>query len=355
MLSRLLLFAALISIASLEAKAEKSNADKLRSIQVLSKFALGSCNSQYREQPLWEWIIKDDPQLWIWGGDNVYADTEQAQSIEEAYNLQNQVPGYKKLKENTPIIGTWDDHDYGQDNAGWELPFKRASQSFLLDFLEEPEKSPRRLQDGVYTSYEFGAPGKMAKVIILDNRFFLNQPDSPDDVLGEEQWRWFEEQISNSDARVHFVVSGLSVFSYMIRRTEEWRDHPQAFERMKRLLRKHNPSGTVFLTGDKHFSSVFNRDGALEFMSSGLTHTVEGRMVRTYVSRFYPNSFFGLGYGLVEINWDKEPLEIALSVKTYQENPVFRFVYKLNPQNKWDLIQSLKFPILTNETKRFSF
>jgi len=37
--------------------------------------AFGSCNKQFLENKLWDDIIEQQPDVWIWGGDNVYADT----------------------------------------------------------------------------------------------------------------------------------------------------------------------------------------------------------------------------------------------------------------------------------------
>ena len=37
--------------------------------------AFGSCNHQNKEQSLWDDIVSEDPNLWIWLGDNIYADT----------------------------------------------------------------------------------------------------------------------------------------------------------------------------------------------------------------------------------------------------------------------------------------
>lgn len=41
------------------------------------------------------------------------------------------------------IIGTWDDHDYGLNDAGKEFDRKSTNQRLLLDFLDEPLDSPR--------------------------------------------------------------------------------------------------------------------------------------------------------------------------------------------------------------------
>lgn len=44
------------------------------------------------------------------------------------------------------VVGTWDDHDYAGDNMGASYPNKEMSQQVFLDFLNEPESSPRRKQ-----------------------------------------------------------------------------------------------------------------------------------------------------------------------------------------------------------------
>lgn len=328
----------LITLLTTYAYASNKNVQMLDQIKRLEHFAFGSCNSQKRSQPLWEYINRDNPQLWIWGGDNIYADTSDPNIIQQLYQYQNNVPGYKQLKKTTPIIGIWDDHDYGYDNATWNNPMKHISQQLFLDFIAEPSKSTRRIKEGVYTSHTFGQIGQRVKFIFLDNRFNHSSPEKDADLLGSDQWVWLENELKYSKAQVHFIMAGLSILSAKIPKTEEWNDHPKAKERLLNLINKYNPRGLVFLSGDKHFASVFQRDGHLEFMSSGMTHTVP-KYLRRYVSRFYPNTFYGLNYGQVKINWETTPVEIELNVKTYREEPVWSFKYRLNKKNKWEKIK----------------
>ena len=65
----------------------------------------------------------------------------------------------------------WDDHDYGEDDAGGEYPMKDASRRLFLDFWGEPADSPRRTRDGVYAAYLFGPPGERVQVILPDLRY----------------------------------------------------------------------------------------------------------------------------------------------------------------------------------------
>jgi alkaline phosphatase D len=310
------------------------NASKLQSVGELKSFAFGSCNSTRKYQPLWNYIAKDSPQLFIWAGDNIYADTSDPKVIQQKYDIQNSLEEYQSLKDETPIIGIWDDHDYGYDNATWNNPMKHISQQMFLDFIEEPTKSARRSQQGIYTSYTFGPQERQIKFILLDNRFHLGAPGKDTAILGKEQWNWFEKEITNSKAKIHFIVAGLSVLSPRIPKTEEWADHPAGLNKMLRLLRKHNPSGVVFLTGDKHMSSIFQRHGFLEFMNSGMTHTAP-RILRPIVRRYYPLSFFGLTYGLVNLDWDGDIPRLQLQIKTTRKSAVFTKNYKLNKRLQW--------------------
>lgn len=53
---------------------------------------------------------------------------------------------YASFVNRTPIIGIWDDHDYGINDGGNEFSNREASQEVFLDFIGEPKDSPRRKQ-----------------------------------------------------------------------------------------------------------------------------------------------------------------------------------------------------------------
>lgn len=318
--------------------ATTGNADRLSNITNIKKFAFGSCNDQNDKQPLWKDLLSVRPDLFIWGGDVIYADWERKYDIKGSYEKQNKNADYARFKELTPITGIWDDHDFAKDNANGTFEHKNDSKSLFLEFLEEPEKSVRREREGIYHSMEYGEEGKKIKFILLDNRFFKDlEKGAP--LLGEEQWKWFEEELKNSKAQLHFIMSGISIFSpAMPVQTSAWGNYPQELKRLKDLIKKYNPPGVTFLTGDMHFATIFQRDGYLEFLSSGMTH-VTPKSTWWYLRRKYPNTYFGLNYGLVDIDWDNSTPIITLSIRTINGSDVNKQKYK------WD----------TNIWKRISF
>jgi alkaline phosphatase D len=76
----------------------------------LQRIAFGSCNNQGSPQALWKDVLQQKPDLWIWGGDNIYADWTRSPR-QEAYELQKQHPLYQRLRSQTQIMGTWDEHE----------------------------------------------------------------------------------------------------------------------------------------------------------------------------------------------------------------------------------------------------
>src|SRR5688500_15416845 len=136
-----------------------------------TSIAFGSCNREDRPQPLWTVIGRQKPDVFVWLGDDVYADTDDMNVMHAKYDRQLANPLYRAVRNQVPIIGTWDDHDYGLNNGGREFRERAASQQAHLDFLGEPAHSPRRQQEGLYASYVYGAPGRQIKVILLDTRY----------------------------------------------------------------------------------------------------------------------------------------------------------------------------------------
>ena len=124
--------------------------------------------------------------MFVWLGDNVYADTQSRviptiwypaspEVMAEKLLAQSEVPTYRAFKEwakaaGRPIVGTWDDHDYGQNNGDRTYPHREVAQQLMLDFLEEPADSARRQRQGIYEAYTVGEAGKQVQMVLLDVR-----------------------------------------------------------------------------------------------------------------------------------------------------------------------------------------
>ncbi|UOQ52660.1 alkaline phosphatase D family protein [Hymenobacter cellulosivorans] len=280
MKNRLLLLCGLALLTSNPAPAQRAKPLTL---------AFGSCNRVELPQPLWPVIAADKPDVWIWLGDNIYGDTDDMTVLKQKYDAQLNQHTYQQFRRQVPtIIGTWDDHDYGRNDAGKEYPFKKESQQLALDFLQEPPASPRRRQEGVYAAYTYAVGRKKVKVILLDDRYFQDElqrspdraylPNTTGDILGAAQWQWLEQQLTGSDADVHIIGSGIQ-FLPQQHPYEKWANFPAARQRLLDLLVSSRAKGVMLLSGDRHIGEVSKitlagrTQPVYEITASGLTHS----------------------------------------------------------------------------------
>lgn len=302
---------------------EKSVSGRGESVDVI---AFGSCNRQNRPQPLWQPIIADQPDLWIWMGDNIYGDTPNMDTLRVKYELQNQVPDYQALKAKTPIIGVWDDHDYGINDGGKQYAQKKESRDLMFDFLDVPANAPERKREGAYSSHLIGSGDNLVKIILLDARYFRDTLEKIDkvyqlnqngEVLGADQWKWLEQELKNSPAKINLISSGVQILPTE-HAFEKWANFPKERERLLDLIAKSGAKTPVLLSGDRHIAEVMKLSdsrfpkGIYEITSSGLTHTWKENSPE-------PNQFrigqliAKLNYGLALIDWEKE--EVTFQIK----------------------------------------
>ncbi|MES2732547.1 MAG: alkaline phosphatase D family protein [Bacteroidota bacterium] len=294
----------------------------------ITRIAFGSCSRQDQEQPLWPVIVQNQPQLWIWLGDNIYGDTQDMAMLKQQYALEKQHPGYRQLLSTCPVIGIWDDHDYGVNDGGKDFAKKAESQQRMLEFLDEPIDSPRWKREGAYASYLFGKQDKQGKVILLDGRYFRdelkkknnkNVPNETGDILGEAQWAWLERELTNSQASIHFIGCGIQILPEE-HAYEKWANFPQARRRLLDLIQKTKVKGVILLSGDRHMAEIsrIQLDNypypLYEVTSSGLTHT--WTLGSNEPNRYRVGQMVTeLNFGLLEIHWDKQPLTIDIQVR----------------------------------------
>lgn len=299
----------------------------------IERITFGSCNRQTDPTPIWEDLLATDPELFLFLGDNVYADTDDPVALSAAYAQLARQPGYARLAETTPILATWDDHDYWKNDGGKEHPTRVESQRVFLDFFDEPEDSVRRTRKGVYGSWCMGPPDRRVQVILLDLRYhrdpWARRTDSasqgdghpgsyaPTDegtILGEAQWSWLEERL-RVPARLRLIGSSVQCLPTG-HQWECWAMRPHERQRLFDTIAKTRANGVVILSGDTHWSELSRVDpwdsGVAyplhELTSSGLNQAWEWTNIegpeRVGSPLWEPN------FGLVEIDWDTDTVRL---------------------------------------------
>ena len=315
----------------------------------VTRIAFGSCAKQDKEQPLWDAVMETRPQHFVFLGDNIYADTEDMEVMKAKYALLGQQPGFVKLRATCPVHATWDDHDYGANDAGAEYPKKRESQRVFLDFFVVPRDDPRRTREGVYSARVFGPPGRRVQLILLDCRYFRSplktgfKPGEPGEgfrgkyvpntdpdatVLGESQWKWLAEQLK-VPAELRLIGSGVQVVPDE-HGSETWGNFPRERKKLFELVKDTGSTGVVFLSGDRHLAEVSklpagHPDGAgypLYDITSSSLNAPGGNVTKSGV-RFASEvnsyrvglTYFDVNFGTVLIDWEPADPVVRFQVR----------------------------------------
>lgn len=293
--------------------------------------AFGSCNKQSKTNVLWQEIAKNKPNLWIWGGDNIYADTEDMEKLKQNYEELKNQNGYIQTTKNIPVMATWDDHDYGFNDAGNEYLMKKESQKLFLDFFEVPKNDPRRNREGIYHSQIFSTKKGSIKVIVLDTRYFRTsltrtknkrfQPNTFGEgtILGQKQWNWLETELKKSNVDFTIIVSSIQFLSSE-HGFETWENFPHEVEKMKNLILKSSATNVLFLSGDRHISefssTTFNglKYPIIDFTSSGLTHSYSSYSSEPNKYRI-KNVVNEISFGILHFDFNNKSIKMQMRGK----------------------------------------
>lgn len=312
------------------------------------RIAFGSCLHQDKEQPIWDAVLANAPDLFIFLGDNIYGDSDDPRVLAAKYDQLAGKPGFRRLRESTAIMAIWDDHDYGRNDAGRDYPAREASRRLMLDFWREPQDSPRRSRpDGIYTSATFRAGNRDIQVILPDLRWnrsridsvpaeadrrerkkanmgpYLRNDDANAVLLGESQWQWLQATLEEP-CDLRLIGSSIQLLADFTG-WEAWSNFSHERERLFRLLARHQDVPTVIISGDVHWCELSRYqppgfDAPLtELTSSGLTEVWE----LISPNRHRVGEAFALqNFGLIECDWSRTVPAINLSVRDVNNRAV---------------------------------
>lgn len=321
---------------------------------VVTALAFGSCANQTKQQLIWDAVLAGRPDLFVFLGDNIYGDTEEMDLLRARYNQLAQNPHFQRVRAQIPIIATWDDHDYGTNDAGADYPKKEESKQIFLDFFGEPAVSERRLrEDGIYTAYVYGPVGQRVQVILLDTRWnrsplvavseaayaerrrqrigpYTANPDPDAQLLGEAQWRWLEAQLQQP-AELRVIATSIP-FLQAGTGWEIWANFPAEQERLPALIEQTRANGLLFITGDTHRAQFSKRTAGVpyplwEVNSSGLTENVDWAAPDTSRLGGY---YIEDNYGLIRIDWSEDDPEITMEIRAVDNDLVMQNTIRLS-------------------------
>ncbi|TWT09513.1 alkaline phosphatase D family protein [Reyranella sp. CPCC 100927] len=301
----------------------------------VTRIAFGSCADQAKPQPVWDAVLGYRPDLFLFLGDNVYADyvagPATIESMRTAYSATDGIEGYARLRHDVQHMAVWDDHDYGQNDGGVGFALKDEAKSIFLDFWKAAADDPRRSREGVHDARLFGQAGQRVQVILLDVRWskspwrptdernaagkerYLPDEDPAKTILGEAQWAWLAEQL-RVPADLRIIGSGIQMVADG-HGWERWGNFPRERQKLYDTIRDTGANGVVLISGDRHLGALYRETNGtpyplLEATSSGL-------------NKFFPNpreagpnrlgGVYGApNFGTIDVDWWEGKVALAI-------------------------------------------
>lgn len=310
--------------------------DTLKNIQ------FGSCMREYKPSPILDVIADQDPNIFIFLGDNVYGDTKCVDELRNKYAVLSCKPEFQRLCATAEILAVWDDHDYGWNDVGYEYEMKKESKSVFLEFWQVPASSERFQHEGNYEVRYFGSNGHLVQIILLDTRSFRSKLEENNDndyvqmyttsktILGEDQWNWLGNQfLQPADVR---IVCTSTQFGTEYNGMESWANFPLEQERMAQTIVNTQANGVLFISGDVHYAECSKRlypncyplyditSSALNQKNSGIADN----QYRTFDAFNQPN------FGELKFNWQGANTTIECAIKDENGSSVRSMVIPLS-------------------------
>jgi alkaline phosphatase D len=217
------------------------------------RFAYGSC-SKFDEQPIFDTIAAEEPDLFLFVGDNHYGNTDVVDALRWNYRHMRAIPPRRNLIGRTPTLATWDDHDFTGNNTDATEPGRGDALRVFGEYWANPSAGTPATP-GTFFAHQHGA----VDFFFVDDRYHRGLDDS---ILGAPQQQWLIDQLLDSTATFKFVVCGSRWTAEGS--NDSWASFLEQRDVIFDALADAGVTGVVLLSGDIHRSDLrwIDRPGA---------------------------------------------------------------------------------------------
>lgn len=201
----------------------------------------------------------------VWLGDNWYyreVDYSSVSGLWHRVQHDRSIPQMQKLLGVMHHYATWDDHDYGPNDANWSFEFKDEALSIFKSYWGNPSYGERE-NPGTYTKWYWGD----AAFVLLDDYFYrddalLNQDTTDKRQWGRRQLEWLKQSLMHFKEQGHytfkFIGNGTQILQTAVSGSSH-QEYRREREELLQFIADNDITGVVFLTGDVHHSGINRR------------------------------------------------------------------------------------------------
>jgi hypothetical protein len=222
--------------------------------------AFGSCARNGSNGAVFDTIRRLEPDLFISTGDLFYGDVneESLSAFADLYDLTLSRPGQSALYRSVPIAYTWDDHDFGPNDAASTSPSRQAALVSYRQYVPHYELALAGMDAPIAQAFTIGR----TRFVLTDTRSmrdFKTTPDGADKtMLGAEQLQWFLDEISAS-LRTYPVVVWVNSVPWIAEPeagADHWGGYTFERERIAEVIAETGSEGLIMLAGDAHMLAI---------------------------------------------------------------------------------------------------
>lgn len=303
------------------------------------KLALGSCYKDYKtpELPIFARIAAEDPTLLLMLGDNCYFVQESEWSSEagmmQAHLRNRNHDSLRPLLAAVPVLGIWDDHDYGPNDSDGTFAHKATSLRCFKRMWAQRSYGTGAAA-GIFSTVRCGP----VELFLTDGRYERRERRQ---ILGAAQLDWLKERLRASDAAVKLVLSGSQVLPEVAAlphfNWECWRrDASAELDELLGFIEAEDIRGVVFASGDPHLGHILHARGRTrtsgrigpelwELTTSPLAHVPWHEQLwpadsgdPRFFDRYLLCEQVAENYGVIDIDLDRPGEELRLQLKDAQ-------------------------------------
>ena len=252
------------------------------------KFIFGSCaylNEPIYDRPgtpygkgteIFQHMADSGADFMVWGGDNWYlreADFSSESGIWYRYSHDRATPDLQKLYAVMHHYATWDDHDYGSNDANKSFELKDVSLAAFKAYWGNATWGEAD-NLGVYGKFFWGD----AAFFLMDNRWYRDDDHLDDSAAvamktqyGARQRDWLKQSLLAAQTLgqfpFKFIVTGGQVITDFGGKSETFAYYTREREDLLKFIADEKIPGVIFLSGDVHFTELAKKQiGATQWV-----------------------------------------------------------------------------------------
>jgi alkaline phosphatase D len=294
------------------------------------RIAFGSCvRVQFDDrQHVFDAITALEPDLFLWLGDNIYADSDSEAAHLDMYGRQRAVESLQPLLRSVPQLAIWDDHDFGYNDSDRTNPVKGMTLRLFRQWWANPAAGTPDTP-GVFFKHGFGP----IDIFMLDGRYYRDKPSDPDTpgktMLGAGQKAWLKRELKASRATFKILASGTG-WSAAEHEGDSWAKYLHERDEILDYIRDNRITGCFGISGDVHMGEAncvpWSEKGGYDFydlVSSGLAQTLSPKFIDQNPEVRLRAPWVGsANFGLLEFSFAPEPV-VEMSVRNIMGGAVW--------------------------------